>query len=140
MIIVAIISLIAAVVINYFNNLRDALNGHINHTRAWKIKALTCTPSVVLFTIYWTGWPLEWPTALNGVWRAVLFSGTWFMFLFNAAWGIKVSGDPFYRSTAVGKNLPWSDKIFLHWPKWLYILFMCALVTGATLIYFYANR
>lgn len=136
MIITAIISLILAVVINYYNNRRDALNGHINHTKAWKIKALTCFPSVVLFTIYIASAPLAvWNTVLASG-KSILLTGAWFMFLFNGLWGWKVAKDWFYRSTAIGKNLPWSDKIFLHWPKWLYILFTLSLVTGATLIYF----
>lgn len=137
MILTAIISLILAVLINYFNNLKDARNGHINHTRAWKIKAVTCIPAVILFTIHKTGLQLsmEWVT-LWASGKSILLTGAWFMFLFNATWGIKVANDPFYRSTAVGKDLPWSDEIFLHWPKWLYILFMLCLVTGATIIYF----
>lgn len=68
--------------------------------------------------------------------KSVFLTGAWFMFLFNAAWGWKIERDPFYRSTAVGKNLSWSDKIFLHWPKGLYILFIVALLTGATILYF----
>jgi hypothetical protein len=137
MIYAAIISLIAAIIINYFNNLKDARNGHINHTRAWKIKALSCISSVILFTLYKTGYHLlmEW-TTLWASGKSILLTGAWFMFLFNMAWGLKVANDPFYRSTAVGKNLPWSDKLFLHWPKWLYILFMLVLVSGATIIYF----
>lgn len=141
MIYIAFILLIAAVAINYFNNLKDARNGHINHTRAWKIKALTCLLPVILFILALTGWPVKWDWSLAmACTRSVILTGAWFLFLFNAAWGIKVSGDPFYRSTAVGKNLPWSDRIFLHWPKWLYILFIVALVTEATIFYFYAYR
>lgn len=133
----AFILLIAAVVINYFNNLKDARNGHINHTRAWKIKALTCIPVVALLTINWTGWPVtEWPVALTGFGKATFFTGAWFMFLFNGLWGWKVAKSWWYRSTAVGKNLSWFDRQVLHWPKGLYILFIGCLVTGATLIYF----
>lgn len=135
MIAAAIILLLAAVVINYFNNLKDARNGHINHTRAWKIKALSCIFPVVLFTLSLTRAPqFNWSTLLASG-KSILLTGAWFMFLFNGLWGWKVAKDPFYRSTAVGKNIAWSDKIFLHWPKGLYILFMVALVTGATLIY-----
>lgn len=136
MIIVAFILLIAAVILNYFNNLKDARNGHINHTRAWKIKAVTCIPSVILFTLSLTSAPfLSWSTFLASG-KSILLSGAWFMVLFNAAWGVKVARDPFYRSTAIGKNLSWSDRLFLHWPKGLYIFFIVALLTGATLIYF----
>lgn len=136
MIYAAFILLIAAVVINYYNNRRDALNGHINHTRAWKIKALTCIPSVALFTLSLTGWPVkfDWFLAMACT-KSVFLTGAWFMFLFNGLWGLKVAKYWFYRSTAVGKDLPWSDKIFLHWPKWLYILFMVLLVSGATIFY-----
>lgn len=140
MIYAAIILLIAAVIINYYNNRRDALNGHINHTKAWKIKALTCIPSVVLFTLSLTGWPVEWRVALTGLGRATFFTGAWFMFLFNLLWGISVYKDPFHRSTAVGKNLSWFDRKILHWPKGLYILFMVALIGAATILYFYAYR
>lgn len=136
MIIAAFISLIAAVIINYFNNLKDARNGHINHTKAWKIKALTCILPVALFTISLTGLRFAgWFTVLASG-KSIFLTGAWFMFLFNGLWGWKVAKDPFYRSTAVGKNLPWSDRIFLHWPKIVYALFMVALVTVATLTYF----
>lgn len=137
MIYAAFILLIAAVVINYYNNRRDALNGHINHTKAWKIKALTCILPVILFTLALTGWPVRWDWWVALAWaKSVILTGAWFLVLFNMLWGWKVARDPFYRSTAVGKNLPWSDEIFLHWPKWLYILFMISLVTGATILYF----
>jgi len=136
MIIIGFILLIVAVAINYYNNRRDALNGHINHTKAWKIKALTCVPSVVLFTISLTSAPFSVLDISLASGKSILLTGAWFMFLFNGMWGWKVAKDIFYRSTAVGKNLPWSDKVFLHWPKWLYILFMVALVTVATLFYF----
>lgn len=136
MIIAAIISLIAAVIINYFNNLKDARNGHINHTKAWKIKALTCILPVALFTISLTGLRFAgWFTVLASG-KSILFCGAWFMFLFNGLWGWKVAKSWWYRSTAVGKNLSWFDRKVLHWPKGLYILFILALVTGATLIYF----
>lgn len=68
--------------------------------------------------------------------KSAIFTGSWFMFLFNAAWGLKVDKDPFYRSTAIGKNLPRFDRMVLHWPKWVYILFVLAVVTGATIFYF----
>jgi hypothetical protein len=136
MIITAFILLILAVIINYFNNLKDARNGHINHTRSWKIKALTCIPSVVLFTLSLTSAPgFGWLTLLASG-KSILLTGAWFMLLFNCLWGWKVYKDPFHRSTAVGKSLSWSDRKMLHWPKWLYVLFMVALVTGATLTYF----
>src|SRR5690348_6491584 len=136
MIYAAFISLFAAVIINLFNNLKNARNGHINHTKAWKIKALSCIPSVILFTINLTSAPqFDWLTVLASG-KSILITGGWFFFLFNAAWGWKVARDPFYRSTAVGKNLSWSDRVFLHWPKGVYVLFMIAMVTGATIIYF----
>jgi len=137
MIYAAIILLIAAVIINYFNNRKDALNGHINHTRAWKIKALTCTLPVILFTLSLTGWPVKWNWFLAmACTKSVFLTGAWFMFLFNGLWGWKVARSWFYRSSAVGKNLPWSDKLFLHWPKGLYILFIVVLIGAATTFYF----
>lgn len=137
MIYAAIILLIGAVITCHFHDWKDARNGHTNHSRNLKWKILSCTPAGIFFLINLTGWQslMEWMTLWESV-KSILLTATWFMFLFNELWGIKVSGDPFYRSTAVGKNLSWFDRQVLHWPKGLYILFMGCLVTGATLIYF----
>lgn len=137
MIYAAFILLIAAVLFCRRRDYKDGFaDGHINHTKAWKVKALTCIPSVTLFTIYLTSAPFSGLDIFLASGKSILLTGAWFMFLFNAAWGWMVARDPFYRSTAVGKSLPWSDKIFLRWPRWLYILFMVLLVSGATILYF----
>jgi hypothetical protein len=132
----AIICLFAAVFINYFRDLKDARNGHINHSRAWKWKAIASFPSGVLFALGITGWPvpIKWHSLLSIPVSALLLL-CWFMFLFNAVWGIKVANDPFYRSSAVGKNLAWSEKLILHWPKWLYIFSMLGICAGSLLLY-----
>lgn len=136
MIVAAVICLIASVIINHFRDLKDAKNGHINHSRAWKWKAIASIPAGVLFSLSITGVPVPivWSSLLSIPVASFLLM-SWFLFLFNALWGIRVANDPFYRSTAVNKNLAWSEKIILHWPKWLYIFVMLGLCAGSLIIY-----
>lgn len=141
MIYAAVILLIAAAIYCHKRDWKENLRtGRINHSKALKPKILSCIPAIILFTIHKTGWHLvmSWSTVLAGG-KSILLTATWFLFLFNSLWGWRADRDVFYRSTAVGKNLPRFDKMVLHWPKGLYIFFIVVLVTGATLIYFYAS-
>jgi len=111
--------------------MRDAINGHINHSRTLKHKVYACIIPGCLFFLF-HNWPIKnWLQLLT----SIFLTGSWFMFLFNGYWGWKVAKDPFYRSTAVGKNLSRFDRFFMHWPKLLYALFMLALVAGSTWLY-----
>ena len=134
----AIILLIAAAIYCHKRDWKENLRtGRVNHSRALKWKILTCILPVILFTIHKTGWPLliNWSTVLAGG-KSILLTGAWFLFLFNGLWGWRAQHDPFYRSTAIGKNLSRLDRLVLHWPKGLYIFFIVVLLIGATLIYF----
>jgi hypothetical protein len=112
-------------------DLRDARNGHINHSRSLKFKILSAVLPGACFLIS------LWPT--NSWWAAgliaSLMTGLWFAFLFNGIWGLKIADDWFYRSTASGKNLSKFDKLVRSWPKWVYQV-VTSTVTGAiTTIY-----
>lgn len=138
MIYAVFILLIAAVVICHTRDWKEnKATGRVNHSKALKWKILTSIPAGISLTINLTGWPpqLNWITLLASG-KSILLTGTWFLFLFNGYWGWRAEKDWFYRSTAVGKNISRWDRFVLPWPKWLYILFVLALVTGATLIYF----
>lgn len=138
MIITAMISLILAVVCCHERDWKESrATGRVNHSKALKWKILACIPAGFFFTITLTGWPINfnWSTVLASG-KSILLTGTWFLFLFNGYWGQRAQRSWFYRSTAVGKNISRWDKFVLPWPKWLYILFMLALVSGATIIYF----
>jgi hypothetical protein len=111
--------------------------GRVNHSKALKVKILLSIPAGVFFTINLSGWPVMWNWfIILASAKSAIFAGAWFMFLFNGLWGVRADKDWFYRSTAVGSNISKFDRFVLHWPKWLYILFIVALVTGATLFYF----
>lgn len=139
MIYAAIISLIAAVVYCHKRDWKEnRVTGRINHSKALKPKILACIPAVLLFTLHKTGWPLLMDQAtLWGSSKSVLLTAAWFLFLFNSFWGWRVQRDPFYRSTAVGKNLSRFDQLVLHWPKGLYIFFILALISVATIFYLF---
>lgn len=124
--------LIIGILICYFHDLKDARNGHINHSRGLKIKAGAVSISIILFFLRYN-WPIHdwWQLSYS-----IGFVGAWFLRLFNGLWGLKVANDFFYRSTAVGKNLSGYDRIVLHWPKILYALFECGLCISSTIIYF----
>lgn len=131
MIYAAIISLIAGILICYFHDLKDARNGHINHSRGVKIKWIATILSVILFFLYHNypiknGWQLV---------RSFFLCGAWFLRLFNGLWGLKVANDFFYRSTAIGKNISKYDRMVLHWPKILYASFEIGLCFLSTYLY-----
>lgn len=141
MIYAAIISLILAVVYCHERDWKESrATGRVNHSKALVWKILACIPAGFFFTITLTGWPFwfSWFTVLASG-KSILLTGTWFLFLFNGYWGWRVEKSWFYRSKAVGANISKWDKMVLHWPKGLYILFVLALITGATLIYFLWN-
>lgn len=141
MIYAAFILLIVAVVICHSIDWRiNKYKGRVNHSRGLKWKMVFSIPAGILFTIYLTGWPVG--VTLDTVLacgKSALLTGTWFLFLFNELWGYRAYHTFFARSTAVGKNISRWDRFVLPWPKWLYILFMVALVGAATILYFYAN-
>lgn len=110
MILAAIICFIGAVLLNYFNNLKDAKNGHINHSKALNIKIASCIPSIVLFAV-----------SSNFIWIVALLSssflvGAYFFLLFEMLWSVKVYNVPFHKGTATGKNRAKTDKLLEDWP------------------------
>jgi len=132
MIYVAIILFIAAVVICFYNNLKDAKNGHINHTKnLMRVKVPACTPSIVFFAL---------ATEARWIW-ALFFSsllvGSWFYLLFEGVWGLKVYNDPFHKSTATGKNRGFGDKVVADFPRWAYITMKILFIIVST--YFYSK-
>lgn len=138
MVVIAFILLIAAVLICHNRDWKEnKKSGRVNHSKALKWKIILSIPAGILFMINLTGWPpmWNWFTTVACV-KSAIFGGTWFLFLFNELWGYRAEKTLFYRSTAAGKNISRWDKFVLPWPKWLYILFMVAIVAGATLIYF----
>lgn len=138
MIYIAIILLTAAVIICHLRDWKEnKLTGRVNHSKAWKWKAMLSIPAAILFTINLTGWQslMEWTTLWESV-KSILLTATWFMFLFNELWGIRAYHTFFARSTAVGANISKFDRFVLHWPKLLYALFIISLVVGATIFYF----
>jgi len=141
MIITAYILLIAAVIICHLRDWKEnKKTGRVNHSKALKWKVVLSIPAGIFFTIYLTGWPplFSWNTVLASG-KSIVNGGAWFLSLFNGIWGWRADKDIFYRSTAVGANISKFDRMVLHWPKGLYILFIVVLVAGATLIYFLWN-
>ncbi len=128
-IVLAILTFIAAVLINYYNNLRDAKNGHINHSRALKIKIASCIIPVLIVASFSN---FRWIWALL---TAIFLVGALFVLFFEGIWGIKVANDFFYRSTAVGKNKSETDQWVQFWPKWLYIAVKIAMVLLSMYVY-----
>lgn len=125
------ITLFAAARIMVHIDLRDARNGHINHSRSLKWKILSSVlPGLLLSRALWNDNPL-WLVILLGT----LLTGVWFAFLFNGIWGVIIANDLFYRSTAVGKNLSRFDRFVLHWPKLLYAGVCIGIVSLVTLAY-----
>lgn len=110
MIITAIICFIGAVFLNYFNNLKDAKNGHINHSKSLKIKVVSCLPSIVLFALSSN---FRWIIALLS---STFLVGTYFFLLFELLWSVKVYNTPFHKGTATGKNQGKTDKMLEDWP------------------------
>lgn len=110
MIITAILFFIGAVLLNDFNNLRDARNGHINHTRALKIKVVSCLPSIVLFALSSN---FRWVIALLS---STFLVGAYFFLFFEMLWSLKVYKVPFHKGTATGKNQSKTDNILEDWP------------------------
>ncbi len=107
--ILGILSFAAAILINYYNNLKDAKNGHINHSKAFKIKALSCLPAIFLFASISN---FRWVIALIS---SSFLVGSYFFLLFEMAWSLKVYNTPFHKGTATGKNRANTDKWLSHW-------------------------
>lgn len=125
------LTLFTAVALMVHIDLRDAKNGHINHSRALKWKILSCViPGACFLLSLWQS---------NTWWLAGLISagmvGIWFTFLFNGLWGLRVDRDWFYRSTAEGKNLSLFDRIVRPWSRSFYIAICCLVTAGITLLY-----
>lgn len=138
MIYAGIILLIAAVIICHLRDWKENKEtGRVNHSKAWKWKAMLSIPAGIFFLINLTGWPVMWNWFAGVAFcKSAIFTAIWFLFLFNSLWGYRAAKDIFYRSTAVDKEISRWDKMVLHWPKAVYILFIVALVTGATIFYF----
>lgn len=142
MIYAAFILLIAAVLYCHSRDWKEnKATGRVQHSKAWRWKVLLSIPAGICFVIYLIGWPVMWNRFAGVAFgKSAIFTAIWFLFLFNAVWGWRANKDIFYRSTAVGANISKWDKMVLHWPKWLYILFMVVLIGAATILYFYAYR
>lgn len=120
--ITSIVLFIGAVLINLFNNLKDAKNGHINHSKAWKIKALSCIPCILSLSSISN---FKWLIALT---VSAFVVACFFYFFFDMAWSLKVYGEPFHKSTATGKNKANSDKLVSNWPVPIIIAFKLLLI------------
>jgi hypothetical protein len=127
------LTLLAAVLLMVKIDLRDALNGHINHSRSLKWKILSCAIPGVCFLIPLWNNSTWWMAGLV----SLTFTASWFSFLFNGTWGLKVAEDWFYRSTAKGKSKSRFDKLVQSWPKKVYIAVMCLETIGVTVLYIF---
>lgn len=129
LLIFAVLSFIGAVMINYYNNLRDAKNGHINHSKALRIKIVSCLPTIAILASF-SNW--KWILALGS---SAFLVGMLFMLCFEGAWGMKVANDFFYRSTATGKNKSNTDKWVQKWSRGFYISVKITLVLLSMYVY-----
>ncbi len=110
--------------------MRDAKNGHINHSKALRIKIVSCLPTLAILASF-SNW--KWILAICS---STFLVGAFFMLCFEGAWGMKVANDFFYRSTAIGKNKATSDKIVQNLPKWLYITLKLLMVLFSMYVYY----
>lgn len=108
--IAGILCFISAVLLNYFNNIKDAKNGHINHSKALKIKAGSCIPAIICLALATN---FRWVFALCA---ASFITGSYFFLLFELLWSVKVYNSPFHKGTSIGKNKGRTDKLLEDWP------------------------
>lgn len=124
-----VILFIAAVLVCFYHDMKDAKNGHINHSRGLLIKIGACSLSGVCFAL-----------SSNFIWIIALLSSafmvaSFFHLFFEMLWSVKVYSTPFHKSTATGKNKSGTDKDVEKLPMWAIIAIKLSLVLVSLYVY-----